>query len=93
MTEFQGRCLEKVKQLLHDKGLADKLVFQEIQGRHEQYLLAEQTLGKTKYQIYIYADEAGLMVLDKWSICERPAFTDELVLIQAFCQLLAEKLP
>ena len=93
MTGFQKQCLSTITQVLNDKQLTNVLTFRKVSGKQEEYLIAEGMLGNMNCEIYIYVDEAGLMIGNKWFLCERAAYRNQQVLITAFSKLLAEKLP
>lgn len=77
------------ERILKEKGLS--AVFEEA-GQQERYLVAKVSSPKQRYEIYVYLDEAGLMIGREWLICERPDFKSADELIHAFGQILSEKI-
>jgi len=66
--------------------------FEEIRGRRERYWKsAPIPLRNHRAEIFIYEDEAGVMVDGThWMICERPDFDSEEALTEAFLRVLAD---
>ena len=92
MNDFQRKCIEVSQGILMEKGLKP-CPFQEILGKTETYLMAAFDMFDYRYEIYVYDDEAGLMVDKDFSICEKPDFKSSQELIVAFSKILNEKLP
>ena|SRR3989338_478298 len=92
MNKFQQKCVEVSQQILQKKGFTS-CQFQEVKGKKETYFLTKLSKISKTYEIYIYDDEAGIAIGKEWFICERPDFSSDQELIDAFSKMLLEKLP
>lgn len=87
LTAFQTTCSARVRALLAEAGLP--WVSQTVAGASETYLvLRVRNLSNRKLEIYIYADEAGFFVGDKWIISESQDFSTPFDLLDAFIKTL-----
>ena len=90
-TEFQNICITKCCELLAKYFIESKTIF--VQGKKESYYIINLLKFPQKFDIYIYYDEAGIMINDKdWSICEKPDYDDENSLINDFLVVLDSKI-
>lgn len=88
MTEFQGKCIDAVlvfvKNIIHDK-----VSFNEIRGKKENYFVGKVNHPPYIVDIYVYLNEAGFGVEGKdWIICERPDYDSDADLIAALIEKL-----
>ena len=89
MNDFQEKCKTLVDRVLKKKGL--RASFAEA-GKNERYLVAQFRSPTQKYEVYIYENEAGLMVGNDWLICEQPDFVSADELIAALGRMLSEQI-
>jgi hypothetical protein len=84
--------MERCKEVMQEGGFAH-IEFQEVVGKSEAYYKADVQAGKKKVEIFVYDDEAGVMVDGHdWTPCERPDYDSDAELVEAFANKLAEKL-
>ncbi|MHB1587438.1 MAG: hypothetical protein ACYCRH_08355 [Acidiferrobacteraceae bacterium] len=57
-----------------------------MEGKRETYFRARLVTAKGAFDLYVYEDEAGTMVVDpqRWFICEVPDYDTPDALIAAF---------
>lgn len=91
MNKFQEQCTKICKEIILNKGCS-LLQFHSVIGKRETYLRAEIT-ADAKYEIYVYDDEAGLMIGHEWFPFEKADYPSPEKLIEAFGRLLREKIP
>ena len=91
MNDFQRKCVEASLSILKEKGL-EPCQFQEIKGKTQTYLKAQFAVRGHQYELYVYEDEAGVAMDERWSICETPDFKSPDELIKGFCKILNERL-
>ena len=87
-TEFQLTCESRVKTLLRDAGF--DVVFTQIRAAEDVlYMITRiDTAAGQHLQIYIYEDDAGFFVDERWIICEHQDFKTSSELIDKFCATL-----
>lgn len=92
MNAFQEKCWLRCELLLREKNtlFAGPL---RVDGRRETYFIIQFSWGADAIELFIYANEAGVMVNGKdWTIFEAPDFDSDELLIAAYAQHLAELL-
>lgn len=83
MTNFQKKCIKEVIYTLAEYGLGE--VHPQLRGNKEKYYLISLDLGKSKIELYVYEDEAGIMLEDnRWIIFEKPDYKSDDKLINDF---------
>ena len=87
MNEFQRKCMEVCDQVLVEFRISPE-EFHEVKGKSEFYFLKQFTVEGRSYEIYLYEDEAGLMVGKEWLPCERYDFKS----MEELARALANKL-
>lgn len=91
MNEFQRNCIAEILVLFKELKIPEPL-FKEIEGRSEQYYLARAVSDGRSLDIYVYEDEVGMMVDEKWTVCEKPDSRSFQELIKQFSGILRETL-
>jgi hypothetical protein len=84
LTPFQIEGQKSVEAYLHVRGLAAE--FECVDGKGETYLVAKVPGFSRRLEIYLYEDEAGFFVNDRWQPFESVDFDSQAQLLE---QLLA----
>ncbi len=93
LNAFQKQCLEKCKNFLKTTTNADVIEFEKKVGKKEIYHMAVVKVAGQIFELYIYEDEAGFMTNgNKWTIYEKPDYSSEDLLIDAFIDGLSKKI-
>jgi hypothetical protein len=99
LNEFQQHALQEVEYLLGTLPHVDSTPFQEVTGKRETYLKGNIKGSKYILEVYLYEDEAGYFLngrtwfpWKKWIIFEKPDFSSQEELLQAFLVDLRKKL-
>lgn len=88
MTEFQRKCIDAVLAFVENI-IHDKISFDEVRGKKENYFIGKVTRPPHTVDIYVYLDEAGFGVEGRdWVICERPDYDSDATLIAALIEKL-----
>lgn len=91
MTLFQEKCISECMTFFQSIGL--HAAFNKAAGREEEYYITSITADSTVVDVYIYVDEAGVMVnKTDWLSCERPDFDSDTELISALIHKISEVL-
>jgi hypothetical protein len=91
VNDFQRRCSQRIGESLQNAGI--NVEFASVQGNKEDYLRGAFDLGADSFEVYIYADELGLMANGKhWRIWERPDVDGSDELLADFVENLSKLL-
>jgi len=89
VNDFQHGSSQRIGESLQNAGI--NVEFASVQGNREAYFRAAFDLGADSFEVYIYADEIGLMANGKhWRIWERPDFDGPDELLADFMENLSE---
>jgi len=89
LTAFQKQCRESVDAILRDVGLS--VAYEYVEGREESYLVGRVDSSRLDVKIYIYQDEAGFFVGERWFGYEIQDFSDSGQLVQCFVRDLKDR--
>ncbi len=92
MNDFQRQCIAVATKILNEKGF-ETIRFDEVAGKTQNYLVAEIQRDTGQLKIYIYEAGAEFSAGKEWLICEKEDFRSSQELIEAFSQLLSNKIP
>jgi len=82
--------MSRVREWLLERGLSAE--FESVHGEKEDYQRAVIGSATGPVEVFVYADEAGVMSSDKkWRICERWDFSDDDELIARFLEVVADE--
>jgi hypothetical protein len=85
MNDFQSKCINKCKDVIRD------IQFVEIIGKSETYYKADINHNNQFLEIYVYNDEAGVMIdKENWTIFEKPDYDSPDELIKSFIEHLTK---
>lgn len=83
MNEFQKHCWSACKQRLDEADWEYTGPIQ-VDGNRETYFIVQLSQTEETIELFIYTDEAGVMIRGKeWTIFEAPDFDNENELIAA----------
>lgn len=92
MNDFQARCWSQCEDVLRHL----KIAYEEprrVDGKRETYFSVQLSVGGDAFELFIYSNEAGLMINStQWTIFEAPDFDRPDQLIDAYTKYLAELL-
>jgi len=90
-SNFQNVCIAECQDLLKKNMGIENLNFEQVVGRNELFYKASLNLNKNDIDIYIYSDEAGIMIDgNNWIIFERPDYSNDENLIKSFLEKMSE---
>jgi hypothetical protein len=82
-TAFQDACLRSTKDLLAKLGLTSEFDYV-VDGQIEDYFVGHLVHGGKTYHIYIYQDDAGFGIDERWFAYEQPDYDSPERLQEAF---------
>ena len=89
MNQFQKMCWRQCKKLL-EKVRCSFTGPIPVQGKRETYVIVQFEFGSDRVELFIYVDEAGIMINGKsWRIFERADYRTEDELITAYAKHLS----
>jgi hypothetical protein len=89
VNDFQHGCSRRIGESLQNAGI--DVTFASVQGNKEDYFRGAFALGADSFEVYIYADELGLMANGRhWRIWERPDFDGPDELLEDFMENLSK---
>lgn len=77
LTSFQVSCLNDLKSLSSIYKFEYNPEFIKAKTKGEDYLIITPVHNATNYEIYIYTDEAGLLIHRDWYMFELPDFNND----------------
>lgn len=93
MNNFQMTCIKHCEKLFDEIPDLAFSGFREVVGKTQTYCVAELYKFNSKFEVYIYTDEAGFLSKNnEWIICEKPDFDSENELLTEFVSKLQAEL-